>query len=340
MVDLDRRTYDLLRLVRAEGPIGSIRLTDLMERHGYTIQGRTIRLTLADLDEAGLTEKVPGRGRRLTDRGRRELERGDVTGRLEQVRERIATLTDRVTYDPIEDVGTVVTSAVTVPGHRIDAALDRLRALDDSPLGPVRGAVEAVDGDGDGDSNDDAVRFVFPSSITVEGVLLARGIPVDLQTAGLVEYRADDGRERGGAVERYVDAISGTDSTVDVVTLLIEAGRTDVAAALDGAGTLIVDNYEFPISRLGECLDLTAAMREHIGGVLDVRRPREDGPFPGPRPNFDFASLTYGGIGELAVALLVEGDHAASWRTLAGTEERGELRAIEHVASVPPLVDR
>lgn len=38
--DLDERAYDLLRLIRRHEPIGSIRLVDLMQRHGYTIQGR------------------------------------------------------------------------------------------------------------------------------------------------------------------------------------------------------------------------------------------------------------------------------------------------------------
>ena len=51
--DLDERAYDLLRLIDRHEPIGSIRLVELMKRHGYAIQGRTIRLTLSDLDERG-----------------------------------------------------------------------------------------------------------------------------------------------------------------------------------------------------------------------------------------------------------------------------------------------
>jgi restriction endonuclease len=100
---LDTREYDLLRLVKQHGPIGSIRLHDLMELHGYSIQDRTIRLMLADLDEQGYTAKVSGKGRRLTPEGQKALTQENVTGRLEQIRTRIATLTSKVTYDPIEE---------------------------------------------------------------------------------------------------------------------------------------------------------------------------------------------------------------------------------------------
>lgn len=87
--DIDKRTYDLLRLVDRYSPIGSIQLGELMQLHGYDIKDRTIRLKLSELDSIGLTEKVPGKGRQLTESGRVELEQGDVNGRLEQIRARI-----------------------------------------------------------------------------------------------------------------------------------------------------------------------------------------------------------------------------------------------------------
>lgn len=98
--DLDERTYDLLRLIHRHEPIGSIRLVALTERHGYSIQGRTIRLALSDLDERGMTEKGPGKGRQLTAAGQQALGTGHGSVRLERLRSRIATLTSQVTDDP------------------------------------------------------------------------------------------------------------------------------------------------------------------------------------------------------------------------------------------------
>lgn len=302
-VDLDRRTYDLLRLIRANEPIGSIRLVDLLQQRGYDIKGRTVRLMLSDLDDAGFTQKVPGKGRRLTDEGYAELDRGDVGGRLRQVRERIATLTSQVTYDPTEDAGELLSCTARVALDDVPEAFDALEALGASPLGPAMVAAEATG---------ERVDLRLPSSITLDGVLLSRGIDVNLTTAGLVEYDPSDER-----VIRYIDTLSGEGSTMDVVSLLIEAGRTDVDAVLDDeTGVLIVDNREFPLSRFTEGEDLAEATTTHLGGVLDIRRPRESGPFPRGEPSWDFASLTYGGIGEVALALLAERSLVESWETL------------------------
>lgn len=320
---LDRRTFDLLRLIDANEPIGSIRLVELLQQRGYSIQDRTVRLALSELDDAGLTTKVPGKGRRLTEAGRAELDRGDVSGRLAQVRERIATLRSQVSYDPAEDAGQLVVSEAVVPEDRLDAALADLREMGDAGMGPVLAATEPVE---------NGVRLSLPSSITLDGTFLARGIGAELITAGLVEYDAGDDE-----VRRYVDAISGEGSTMDVVRLLIEAGRTDMTGALDdGTGVLIVDNRQFPLPRYTEAEDLSSAVVETLGGVLDIRRPREPGPFPGEPPGWNVGSLTYGGVGELGLSLLFERDRLREWETLAGLAPRSELEPVASLAAARP----
>ena len=337
---LDQRTYDLLRLIADRGPIGSIRLVTLLRRHGYSIEDRTVRLLLSDLDEAGFTEKIPGRGRRLTAEGAAELERGQVGGRLEQVRARIATLTGQVTYDPVEDTGEVVACAVDVPRGELGDALSSLDVLVDTPLDPIPVAVDPSGNDG---SSHGRVRVLAPSSITLDGVLLSHGINAELQTAGVAEYHPDpdpdqfphDGHldsTNGGAILRYADAISGTGSTVDVTRLLIEADRDDVRPALDGSdrpSLFVVDNREYPLIRYDEAHDLAVEVRDHLGGVFDVRKPREEGPFPSDPPDWEFASMTYGAVGELVLSLLVTDGYADDWETLSGLVPRSRFEPLD-----------
>lgn len=339
---LDQRVYDLLRLIDDHEPIGSIRLVDLLRRHGYSIEGRTVRLMLSNLDDAGLTEKIPGRGRQLTAKGASELERAYVSGRLEQVRARIKTLTGQVTYDPIEDTGEVVASAVDVPHTDLERALETLTVLDDTPLAPVPISIDQEPSDSHAD---ETTRIYAPSSITIDGVLLARGINTDLKTAGIVEYHpapepdvvphdGDPAPEHGGAILRYIDAISGEGSTVDVTRLLIEAGRDDVRPALTGPdhqSLFVVDNREFPLTRYDEARDLAIEMRACLGGVFDIRKPREAGPFPSERPGWEFGTLTYGAIGELMLSLLVEEGVAESWETLSGLVPRSRFEPLAAV---------
>lgn len=328
--DLDQRTYDLLQLIEQEQPIGSIRLVSLMRHRGYSIGDRSIRQLLSDLDERGLTAKTEGKGRRITEAGRNALRHGNVRSRLAWVRSRIASLTSQVTYDPIDDSGALVASAAFIDRGDVGQALQVLESFESHPLGPCPVTVMETPKRG-------VELLLFPSSITIDGVLLSRGIDADLKAAGLVEYSTDAGGagDDGGTVVRYVDTISGEHSTVDVVTLLIEAGRTRTSPILENGddGLLIVDNREFPLTRYDESHDLAKATRASLGGVIDIRRPREAGPFPLGEPGREFGSLTYGGCGEIGISLLAERGLSEEWVTLYGTVDRATLDPVSAVVA-------
>ncbi|ELZ02971.1 ribonuclease R [Natrialba chahannaoensis JCM 10990] len=328
--DPDRRTYDILRLLAAHEPIGSVHLTNHLRERGYSITERTVRLTLADLDDAGLTEKAGGKGRRLTVAGRAELERGGVSGRVEQVRERLADLTSHVTYNPDIDEGDVVVGTVTVPAENRSDVEAIIAAIDDSPLGPAATAVESVERNGE-----EFLEIAAPSSVTIDGVLLNEGIDTDLETTGVVEYHAEpesvpyddpEPAAHGGAIRRFTDVIGDERATVDMVSLLIEARRTTVGSALAGEpGLLVADNREFPLAKYDRAHELAVATRRQLGGVVDVRRPREPGPFPWDEPGWAFASLTCVGLSECLIARCVEEGIATEWETLAQVHDRDDL---------------
>lgn len=328
--DPDRRTYDVLRLLAEHEPIGSVRLTEHLRERGYSITERAVRLTLAELEEAGLTEKVGGKGRRLTAAGREELERGGVRGRIEQMRERLVELTSRVTYDPTADSGTVVAGTATVP-RADEAELEALLArIDDSPLGPAVAAIEPVERNGT-----DCLEVAVPSSVTIDGVFLSHGIESYPDTIGVVEYHPapeevpyddPDPAAHGGAIRRYTDVIGDERATLDLVSLLIEARRTDVSNALEGGtGLLVADNREFPLAHYETARELAIETRDRLGGVIDVRRPRESGPFPWGDPGWAFGSLTYAGGSECVVSACVESGLAMEWETLARVQPRSDF---------------
>ncbi|SER69872.1 NrpR regulatory domain-containing protein [Natrinema salaciae] len=328
--DPDRRTYDILRLLAAHEPIGSVHLTEHLREHGYSVTERTVRNTLADLDEAGLTEKAGGKGRRLTAAGRSELERGGLSGRIERVSERLADLTSRVTYDPAADAGDVVVGTVTVSREDRSTLDELVTRMNDSRLGPVPTAVDPVDG-----PDGDRLEVAVPSSVTIDGVLLSHGIESHPDTIGVVEYHQrpdtvpyDDPEPavHGGAIRRFTDVIGDERATVDLVSLLIRARETDVTNALDGeTGLLVADNREFPLVHYDTAAELAVTTRDRLGGVLDVRRPREPGPFPWGEPGWKFASLTYAGASECLISACVESGIALEWETLAAVRPRSVL---------------
>lgn len=332
---LDRRAYDLLRLIDRHGPIGSIQLVELLQLRGYDIKDRTIRLKLSELDELGLTEKVPGKGRQLTKSGRTELEQGDVDGRLEQIRARIATLTSSTNYDPIADRGILIASSAFLDAETINNALQIVERLESLPLGPIPVSLEKTSNDEPGD-----YRLLAPSSITLDGVLLTHGIDTNLSTAGVLEYTPtpeknvdEDVRctRYGGQIIRYIDVINGEGSSIDVISLLIQANRSDVANLIEGgkSGFLIGDEREFTINRYEETRDLTFATRANLGGVVDFQRPREKGLFSNNSSTWTFGSLTYVGTGELVLAALFEYGLLSDWETLYDTVSRSRLESLQ-----------
>ncbi len=333
--ELDRRTYDVLRLVEQHGPIGSIRLVDLLTQHGYELKDRTVRLILSELDDRGLTTKVPGKGRTLTDRGTRELRRGDVAGRLERVRRRIATMTSRVSYDPVEETGALVTCSATVHDDDLHAAFACLERLADAPIGPVPVALADTVGSEAADR-----RLLIPSSITLDGVFLTHGINAELRTAGIVEYDPTETRadstygDTGGSIRRYVDVINGEGSSIDVVSLLIEAGRTAIDPIhADEAAFLVADDRTVPLGRLAEARDLAVATRAALGGATRIERSREDGHTTGRDVPWGFGSVTYAGTGEVALAALHEAGLLADWNTLYGVEDAAAFEPARIIAA-------
>ena len=333
--EIDRRTYDVLRLVEQHGPIGSIRLVDLMTQHGYDLKDRTVRLILSDLDDRGLTTKVPGKGRTLTDRGECELRRGDVAGRLERVRRRIATMTSQVSYDPVEETGALVTCSAVVAEDNLKMALECLERLAKTPIGPVPVALNETAG-----SETSRHQLLIPSSITLDGVFLTHGINTELQTAGIVEYDPTETQtdsaygDAGGSIRRYVDVISGEGSSIDVVSLLIEAGRTAIQPIRAGeAAFLVADDRTAPIGRLVEARDLSVATRTALGGAIRIDRSREDGRTTGRNVPWGFGSVTYAGTGEVALAALHEADLLADWHTLFGVEDATAFEPVRVVSA-------
>jgi repressor of nif and glnA expression len=252
-----------------------------------------------------------------------------------------------VSYDPVEDTGMLVASSAFLDESAVDEAVSLIEQLNELPLGPVPVSIEESS-----PSEPRDYRLLAPSSITLDGVLLSHGVNANLVTAGVLEYESsppDDEdyadanaglpgvQSRGGHIVRYVDVINGEGSSIDVISLLIEAGRSDVRPLLEGGGPalLIGDDREFPINRYEEARDLVAATRDALGGVYDFRRPREDDTVSNGTLAWAFGTLTYCGTGELALAILHEYGLTDDWETLYETIERKRLGPVAAPRTAP-----
>lgn len=269
--EVERKVLAILRaLAASEEPIGSRAIANELKSEGIELSERTVRYHLRLLDERGLTNNLGEPGRLITDRGREEIDNAGVSEKLGFVISKIDSLAYRSTFDMDSKKGQIILNISFIPEKRFKESLDIMRDVFRagycmSELVVVRKAGERVGGlmvpDG-------MVAFGTVCTVTLNSVLLKRGIPVESRYAGLLEIYRDKPL-------RFTHLVAYAGTTVDPTELFIEARMTSVKeASLVGRGKILASFREVPAaaeSDLAEVLDQYE--RNGLSGILAVGKP-------------------------------------------------------------------
>ncbi len=321
------RNAILKALSEDDAPAGAAKLAVRLRAMGLDPRPRTVRAHLLELDREGLTVMVSRRqGRRLTDRGRRELTNADAFSKLGFVAAKVDDLGYRMSYSTRSGRGTVVANMALIRDRDLSRALlnvvPAFRAgLSVSDQMAVVRAGEQIGG------------FTVPlgsvvlatiCSVTVNGVLLSSGIPVTSRFGGLLEMR-------DGAPMRFVDVIEYRGTTVDPLEVFIGAGMTEVSqCAKTGSGIIGASFREIPAGAAGLARRVLARLRERgLGGDLAFGE--------GSLPLFDIpvtegrtGLIVIGGLNPLAV--LREAGIPSTTRSLSGLADISAFMPFEDAA--------
>jgi hypothetical protein len=266
-----RKMLEILRvLAESERPLGGARIAQALALAGREMSQRTIRYYLERTDAEGLTEPVGRRGRRLTERGRREVEEAYAVDKVGFVAARVDALTYRMRFRLRSARGEVVVNLSTLPACHISRAArlmaqvfaaglsmgQRLRlAPPGSRLGRLRLGPEEY-----------GVATIC--SVSVNGVLLSAGIPTTNRFGGLLQMV--DGRP-----VRFTQLIYYDGTTLDPLEIFIKGRMTTVGqAARTGNGVVGASFREIPAPSAERARRLSARMeRVGLGGILLVGRP-------------------------------------------------------------------
>jgi repressor of nif and glnA expression len=245
----EKKELAILRLLqKAGGPVSSLRLKENLHAMGHEVSERTIRHYFLELDRRGLTENRGKKGRVITEQGLKELGSARVydkvgllaakisIAKLEQLPE-IVPLVTRV-YAAGYSMGTMM--AIFEPGERVGGFI-----IPDGMVG--LGTV---------------------CSITLNGVLLAHGIPTHSSFGGLLELR-------DRKPTRFVEIIKYEGSSLDPLEIFIRSGMTDyVGATENGNGRIGVGFREVPADSRESVIALIRKLEEvGLGGFLMVGWP-------------------------------------------------------------------
>jgi repressor of nif and glnA expression len=321
------RNAILKALSEDEAPAGAAKLALRLRAMGLDSRPRTVRAHLLELDREGLTEMVSRRqGRQLTDRGKRELTNADAFSKLGFVAAKVDDLGYRMTYSTRSGRGTVVANIALIRDRDLSRAL--LHAAPAFRAGLAvsdrLAVVRAGESIGSFTVPIGSVALATLCSVTINGVLLAHGIPVTSRFGGLLEMR-------DGVPMRFVDVIEYRGTTVDPLEVFIGAGLTEVTqCAKTGSGIIGASFREIPAGAATSARRVLGRLRERgMGGDLAMGE--------GSLPLFDIpvtegrtGLIVIGGLNPLAV--LREAGIPATTRSLSGLADISQFMPFEDAA--------
>jgi repressor of nif and glnA expression len=320
----ERASTAILRVLReAQSPLGAERIVEALLAAGVDLSPRTVRLHLLELDKRGLTQLVNRRsGRVITKAGREESGRADVFTKVGVVSARVDTLSYQMSWDARTGAGSVVMNTTLIHPANLGPALVEMRRVLRDHLGISHKVLVARAGEPIGGVvvPENFVGIGTVCSVTMNGILLHRGIPVTSRFGGLLEIR--DRRPL-----RFVELIEYRGSSLDPLEVFIQAGMTRVRDVLQqGSGVICAGFREIPAPAVDDVQALVRQLRPlGIGGIIAVGRPNQ--PLFGIPVSDGHAGLVVVG-GLNPIAAVREAGYAVRIRSLAGLEDFSRLRPV------------
>jgi hypothetical protein len=270
-LDTQRKIAAILRVLdESGGALGSPRIARGLRLRGIDLKARMIRYYLNQMDELGFTENLGRRGRRLTALGERELESAVAVDRVGFVSARVDELAYRLTFDPETLSGSVIMNVSFLPAKDLKRAVKIARKAVDAGLGMGRRLVTARSGESVAGLTVPKDRAAIGTicSITLNGVMYARGIPMTSVFGGLLEME-------GGRPTRFTQIIRYDGTTIDPIEIFIKGGMTRVGEVVrTGTGTVGAGFREIPAGALPAAQELIDGLeRIGVGSTLAVGLP-------------------------------------------------------------------
>lgn len=324
-----RQKVAILRVLReAEGPLGSGRLAEKIAMYGIDLSARAVRLHLEALCARGLvTPAVRGRGggRSITPAGVAEINDALVLDRVAMTAGKVDDLAWRLSYDPASGGGEVVLNLSTVHATLLRPALAAMLPVFEAGLGMGRYACVAEPGTRVGAFTVPAGQVAIGTvcSLTANGVLLSRRVPVTSRFGGVLELV-------DGEPVRFTDVIYYEGTSLDPLEVFIKGQLTCVRdVARTGCGRIGVGFREVPTSALETVVATFDELEQRgLGRILLLGKPNR--PVLGfPVPEGRTGLVVAAGLNPLA-AVEEEGIHAQNFALselydVAGLEPYSDL---------------
>jgi len=263
-----RRLIEILRVIEsADKPVGARAISDSLCNRGYELGERAVRYNLKILDELGFTKKRGYSGRMLTPLGMRELNDALVDDRIGFVNTRIEEYMFKTSFDPVTRTGDVIANTSIIDKADVERVFEIIGRTFDAGYAISRRVLILEEGTGLFAQEIPAgcVGIATLCSITLDGMLMKRGIPVDTRYAGVVDVR-------DGKPAEFTDLIAYAGSSLDPMKIFMARRVTHVVDAVErGSGKILANVREVPVAAAELAVSLLEQSRDAgLGGLIEL----------------------------------------------------------------------
>lgn len=250
---------------------GSRAISRQLKMHGLDLTERTVRYHLRILDERGFTKVFGKEGRMITQKGREELSQALVSEKVGFIISKIETLSYLTNLDLDTQEGNIILNISYFPEEKLKEAIKIMKPVFLSPYVMSNKVVLKRSGEKIGDIivPEGQMGFGTVCSVTINGIFLKNGIPVNSKFGGVLQINSEP--------VRFTALIGYEGSSLDPLEIFIKSRMTDVCGAVKNhSGKILASFREIPIASIEKAVQLKETLREKgIGGILLLGNPNQ-----------------------------------------------------------------
>jgi len=250
---------------------GSRNISKHLKIHGVDLTERTVRYHLRILDERGFTKVYGREGRLITQKGKVELSQSSVSDKIGFIISKIETLSYLTNLDLETHQGDIILNISFLPEEKRKEAFKVMKPVFSSPYVMSDRIVMRKSGEAIGDIvvPQGQIGFGTVCSVTINGIFLKAGIPVNSKFGGVLQIDYEP--------LRFTSLISYEGSSLDPLEIFIRSRMTNIAGAIrNRSGKILASFREIPVVSIEKAMELREKLKEKgIGGILLIGNPNQ-----------------------------------------------------------------
>jgi repressor of nif and glnA expression len=263
--EAERKILAILKILsQSSETLGSITIARRLEDEGIFLSERAVRYHLKIADERGFTEPLGRDGRAITAKGLEELRVALAPNNLTFIQEKLELLAFRTTFNPVDKSGQIAINTSLFNKDDFPAALKIMKTVFRSKLCVSDLVAVGKSGEKLGDVvvPKGKIGIATICGVTVNGVLLKNGVPMESKFGGLLEIR-------NGKPLRFTALINYGGTSLDPSEQYIRARMTNVTeAAKTGNGRILANFREIPAPAKSIVTEIDTRLRKAgISGI-------------------------------------------------------------------------